>query len=135
MAEVEFALGLTVVLVVLVICLLGTHAYWAFWAGGNDAFVQAKRLDGRNLRLAESGVLVAQSSIRHVIGLWRTPDRVAASASWPDANTILTDVYLFGEIGLFGARRLSDGSPAPIMPGPFSAPRSAPENSCAGDGG
>jgi hypothetical protein len=71
------------------------------------------------LRLAESGTLARpQVSIRHVVGLWRTPDRVAASNDWQDTGTTLTDVYLFGEIGLFGARRGDDGAPAPIRPGP-----------------
>ena len=39
-----------------------------------------------------------------------------------------TDVYLFGEAGLFGARRSADGAPAPILPGPHGAPvRRAPK--------
>lgn len=46
----------------------------------------------------------------------------------------MTDVYLFGEAGLFGARRTGeDGSPAPIKPGPHSAPREAPSASIAGE--
>jgi len=77
------------------------------------------------LRLAESGAISAQSSIRHVIGLWRTPDRVGSSDNWHLSKTALTDVYLFGEIGLFGARRLDDGSPAQITSGAINAPRNA----------
>ncbi|WP_436441358.1 hypothetical protein, partial [Enterococcus faecium] len=78
------------------------------------------------LRLAESGTLARpQVSIRHVVGLWRTPDRVMASEDWRDTGTTLTDVYLFGEAGLFAARRLADGAPVPITPGSFSAPRGA----------
>ena len=78
------------------------------------------------LRLVESGVFSRpQTAIRHVIGLWRTPERVMASGNWQDAGSTLTDVYLFGEIGLFAARRLADGSPAPIAAGPFGAPRNA----------
>jgi acyl-CoA synthetase (AMP-forming)/AMP-acid ligase II len=74
------------------------------------------------LRLADSGVFARpQTAIKHVIGLWRTPDRVAASDDWQDASSTLTDVYLFGEIGLFAARRLADGSPAPVAPGSFGA--------------
>ena len=46
----------------------------------------------------------------------------------------LTDVYLFGEAGLFGARRIADdGSPSPIKPGPHGAPRELPGSSIAGD--
>ena len=78
------------------------------------------------LRLAEAGAVTDDSTIRHVIGLWRTPDRVAASETWPVSGATLTDVYLFGEVGLFGARRGEDGQPAPILPGPFGAPRGAP---------
>lgn len=75
------------------------------------------------LRLAESGAFSRRSNMRHVIGLWRTPDRVASSDSWQAGDTSFTDVYLFGEIGLFGARRLADGTPAPIVSGPQGAPR------------
>jgi acyl-CoA synthetase (AMP-forming)/AMP-acid ligase II len=91
--------------------------------GGCDALVVPAPLA---LRLAEAGALADDSAIRHVIGLWRTPDRVAASETWPVPGAALTDVYLFGEIGLFGARRGADGQPAPILPGPFGAPRGAP---------
>ena len=41
----------------------------------------------------------------------------------PSRTPTLTDVYLFGEAGLFGARRGADGAPAPILPGPHGAPR------------
>lgn len=86
------------------------------------------------LRLAESGTLARpQVSIRHVLGLWRTPDRVAGSDDWRDTGTALTDVYLFGEIGLFAARRDEDGAPAPIKPGPFSAPRGASSSKTVGE--
>jgi len=45
-----------------------------------------------------------------------------------------TDVYLFGEAGLFGARRIAeDGSPARIKPGPHGAPRELPGTSIAGE--
>jgi hypothetical protein len=86
------------------------------------------------LRLAESGTLARpQVAIRHVIGLWRTPDRVTASNDWQDTGTTLTDIYLFGEIGLFGARRREDGSAAPIAPGSFGAPRGAASSKTIGE--
>lgn len=86
------------------------------------------------LRLAESGTLARpQVAIRHVIGLWRTPDRVTASNDWQDTGTTLTDIYLFGEIGLFGARRLENGSAAPIKPGSFAAPRGAASSKNIGE--
>ena len=86
------------------------------------------------LRLAESGTLARpQVAIRHVIGLWRTPDRVTASDDWQDSGTTLTDVYLFGEIGLFAARRQDDGSAASVAPGSFSAPRGAASSKPIGE--
>ncbi len=86
------------------------------------------------IRLAESGTLARpQVAIRNVVGLWRTPDRVMASEDWQDTGTTLTDVYLFGEAGLFAARRLADGSPVPITPGSFSAPRGAASSKAIGE--
>lgn len=86
------------------------------------------------LRLAESGALARpQTALKSVIGLWRAPDRTAASDNWRDIATTFTDVYLFGEIGLFAARRLDDGSPAPILPGPFGAPRATPGSKTIGE--
>lgn len=75
------------------------------------------------LRLADGSVLSHPSTMERVIGLWRTPDRIASSETWQGAGAKFTDVYLFGEIGLYGARRLSDGSPAPISPGPYGGAR------------
>jgi hypothetical protein len=61
------------------------------------------------------------------------PEQVASSAPWMVEQTKLTDIYLFGEAGLFGARRTEYGLPAPIMPGPHSAPRDARGTSIAGE--
>jgi hypothetical protein len=72
-------------------------------------------------------------SLRNVIGLWRAPEQVASSPLWTSEHARLTDVYLFGEAGLFGARRAADGAPAPILPGPHGAPRNVPGTSIAGE--
>ena len=73
-------------------------------------------------------------SLRNVIGLWRAPEQVDASPPWAARKASLTDAYLFGEAGLFGARRTaSDGAPAPIKPGPHGAPRELPGASIAGE--
>jgi hypothetical protein len=72
-------------------------------------------------------------SLRNVIGLWRAPEQVASSDNWTAQRATLTDVYLFGEAGLFSARRSADGAPAPILPGPHSAPREVPGSSIAGE--
>src|SRR6202163_394745 len=86
------------------------------------------------LRLAELDLAARMPSLRNVIGLWRAPEQVASSASWAAQRATLTDVYLFGEAGLFGARRIADdGSPALIKPGPHGAPRELPGSSIAGD--
>jgi hypothetical protein len=74
--------------------------------------------------MAESGLLSETSALRNVIGLWRNPEQVAASAPWTGPSA-MTDVYAFGEVGLFAARRTEDGRPAPIAPGPHGAPRAS----------
>ena len=86
------------------------------------------------LRLDELDVATRLPSLRNVIGLWRAPEQVASSPSWTAQNVRMTDAYLFGEAGLFGARRTTpDGAPAPIKVGPHSAPRELPGSSIAGE--
>ena len=85
------------------------------------------------LRLADIDMAARLPGLRNVIGLWRAPEQVASSPVWTDQQVTLTDVYLFGEAGLFGARRLPDGAPAPILPGLHGAPREVPGSSIAGE--
>jgi hypothetical protein len=85
------------------------------------------------LRLAENDMASRLPGLRHVVGLWRAPEQVASSAAWTVRDVALTDVYLFGEAGLFGARRGADGASAPILPGPHGAPRDVPGTSIAGE--
>jgi hypothetical protein len=85
------------------------------------------------LRLAEADMASRMPSLRDVIGLWRAPEQVASSPAWTGSQAVLTDVYLFGEAGLFSARRAADGTPAPILPGPHGAPRDVPGSSVAGE--
>ena len=86
------------------------------------------------LRLDEAGLAARLPSLRNVIGLWRTPEQVAASPPWTAHGVSLTDVYLFGEAGLFGARRSAeDGTPAPVKPGLHGAPREAAGSSISGE--
>ncbi len=84
------------------------------------------------LRLAEAGTLSRTPTLRHVIALWRAPEQAPSSPAWP-GETVLTDVYLFGEAGLFGARRAEDGTPVAIQPGPHAAPRDASDASITGE--
>jgi hypothetical protein len=86
------------------------------------------------LRLDEMDLAERMPSLRHVIGLWRTPEQVGSSPAWSAKSAAMTDVYLFGEAGLFGARRTAeDGAPALIKPGPHGAPRDLPGASIAGE--
>ena len=86
------------------------------------------------LRLGEIDLAKRLPTLRHVIGLWRAPEQVASSPPWIPQHATLTDVYLFGEAGLFGARRTAeDGAPAAILPGPHRAPRESPGSSIAGE--
>src|SRR5947208_12344117 len=72
-------------------------------------------------------------SLRNVIGLWRAPEQVASGPLWTTEQAVLTDVYLFGEAGLFSARRASDGAPAPILPGALGPPGEASASSISGE--
>jgi acyl-CoA synthetase (AMP-forming)/AMP-acid ligase II len=85
------------------------------------------------LRLTEADLPAHLPSLRNVIGLWRAPEQVAASAAWTAEQVVLTDVYLFGEAGLFCACRGADGAPALILPGPHGAPRAVAGSSMAGE--
>ena len=84
-------------------------------------------------KLAEDGLSSRLPHLRHVIALWRAPEQIASSEAWTDPQTALTDIYLFGEAGLFSAQRGGNGFPAPIMPGPHGAPRRVTSSSVAGD--
>ena len=85
------------------------------------------------MKLAEDGWPARLPALRHVIALWRAPEQIASCEAWPDRQVALTDIYLFGEVGLFGAKRGHDGRPAAIMPGPHGAPRSVSSSSVAGE--
>jgi hypothetical protein len=85
------------------------------------------------LRLDEMDMASRLPTLRHVIGLWRAPEQIASSPPWTNTEATLTDVYLFGEAGLFGARRADDGVPAPILPGPHGAPREVPGSAISGE--
>ena len=60
-----------------------------------------------------------------MLGVWRAPERLAASAIW--RGGALIDVPVFGEIGLIATRRGADGKPAPIPSGRLVLPRGAPQ--------
>lgn len=99
-------------------------------ADGCDTLVAPASLA---LRLAGADGLSSMPKLRHVIGLWRSPEQAGSSALWPDTRVRMTDVYLFGEAGLLGSRRADDGSPTSVMPGPYRAPPDIPASSTAGE--
>jgi hypothetical protein len=86
------------------------------------------------LRLDEYDLSARLPGLRNVIGLWRAPEQIAASPNWTTDQASLTDAYLFGEAGLFGARRTAeDGAPALIKPGMQGLPRGIPGTSISGE--
>jgi AMP-binding enzyme len=86
------------------------------------------------LKLDELDLAARMPSLRNVIGMWRAPEQVASSPSWMARSATLTDAYLFGEAGLFGARRApEDGAPAQVKPGLHGARRELPGSSIAGE--
>jgi hypothetical protein len=85
------------------------------------------------LRLDEFDLSARVPGLRNVLGLWRSPEQVASSTSWSAQTASLTDVYLFGEAGMFGARRGQDGTPAAIKPGPHGAPREHTGSAISGE--
>jgi len=85
-------------------------------------------------RLDDSDLAARLPSLRNVIGLWRAPEQVASSKPWAARTARLTDVYLFGEAGMFGALRTAeDGSAAVVKAGPHGAPREMSGASIAGE--
>jgi acyl-CoA synthetase (AMP-forming)/AMP-acid ligase II len=85
-------------------------------------------------RLDDIDLAARLPSLRNVIGLWRAPEQVASSKPWAARTAALTDVYLFGETGMFGARRTADdGSSAVIKLGPHGAARQASGAAIAGE--
>jgi hypothetical protein len=85
------------------------------------------------LRMDEMDLAARLPDLRNVVGLWRAPEQVVSSPSWMAQHVALTDVYLFGEAGLFGVRRGDDGAPAVIRPGPQGARREMAGSSVAGE--
>jgi len=73
------------------------------------------------LRLGETGAL-ARDGVATVIAAWRSPERLAQSATWRGSEAFV-DVSIFGEAGLVAARRGRGGRAAPIPFGPVAAPR------------
>jgi hypothetical protein len=72
---------------------------------------------------AEAGHLSERDGVRSVVGVWRAPERLPNAAPWRNPAVSMSDVQVFGEIGLIAARRGPDGLPNGIPLGPVTAPR------------
>jgi hypothetical protein len=60
--------------------------------------------------LAQAGCL---DDPKNIFALWRSPERLASSASW-HGEAALVDIASFGEVGLLALRRGADGMPSPV---------------------
>ncbi len=69
-----------------------------------------------------AGMLTSRH-LRNVVGVWRTPERVAAGSVWRHDHARLTDVQAFGETGLIAAQRQASGRPEAFAVGPLKVPR------------
>ena len=73
-------------------------------------------------RLAEAGLL-NHAELKTVLALWRTPERLAQSATWQHPTARLVDIMAFGEIAMLGSRRDVVGRPDPLPAGEVMVPR------------
>jgi AMP-binding enzyme len=71
--------------------------------------------------LADAGTIT--NDLSAVIAPWRAPERMAESPPWRFDDISFFDVPVFGEAGLFAARRGHDGKPMSIPLGAVAAPR------------
>jgi hypothetical protein len=76
-------------------------------------------------QLADAGCLGANAGLRHILGVWRAPERLSRTPAWRDGDVAITDIQAFGENVLIAARRGPSGRPAAIAFGPVMAPRGA----------
>lgn len=84
------------------------------------------------LKLHAAGAFGADSKIKRIVALWRSPEQVAGSAAFNHPRIHFIDLYAFGEAGHVAATRGLAGTPAPIMPGMQYAPRNGSKASPVG---
>src|SRR5262249_15191098 len=51
-------------------------------------------------QFAEAGLLTARDELARVVGVWRAPERLSRAPDWREPRVAMTDVQVFGEIGL-----------------------------------
>lgn len=81
--------------------------------------------------LADAGFFAPGAGVKMLLGVWRSPERLAASAPWRHDDISMIDVSVFGETAILAARRvekgeLAEGKPAPIPNATFTAPHTLP---------
>jgi hypothetical protein len=74
---------------------------------------------------AETGYLSPGTGLRRLLAVWRAPERLPRAPTWRDTGIVMTDIQVFGEIGLVPARRGPSGRPAAAPFGPVTVPRGA----------
>jgi acyl-CoA synthetase (AMP-forming)/AMP-acid ligase II len=84
-------------------------------------------------QLAEAGQLSANDGLKRLLSVWHAPEQLARTLGWRDAAIALTDIQVFGEIGLIAATRTPDGRPAAICAGPIRAPRGGKNATVVGE--
>jgi hypothetical protein len=82
--------------------------------------------------LPETGILAGEERIS-VIAAWRSPEQLAASPAWLDANSAFVDVSIFGETAIVPRRRGPNGKPSPILLGRLSVPRETMDGLVVGE--
>jgi hypothetical protein len=73
-----------------------------------------------------SAGMLSHPQIETVLAAWRAPERYASSPTWRHPQAALTDMLIFGETALIGARRGPDGRPTPLPLGAVKAPSGSP---------
>jgi hypothetical protein len=84
-------------------------------------------------RLADGGPLDELDRLQTIIGVWRSPERLPLSPPSRGGGAAMVDVHVFGEVGLFAARRGTNGRPATVGFGPIRAPRTTPGAALIGE--
>jgi hypothetical protein len=82
---------------------------------------------------AEPDMLLTQSGVQHLVGVWRAPDRLSRAPIWPVPEIGVVDVQVFGETGIIPVRRGANGLPAAVPFGPMALPREAKDGIIMGE--
>jgi hypothetical protein len=101
------------------------HAFdaGAFAAQCRDGAFDTMVVPGPLLPTLAAAGLLDHPELRNVIAAWRAPERLGTSPAWQHPRAGLTDMAVFGEIGIVALRRDRDGHPVPMGSGELRAPR------------